>query len=205
MCFFYKPPMEIEAMEQRFKARISSKTPIDYTNPSFDIYNGFAHPQLPVITAQSPDKIQFYEWGLLPGWAKEKKFQANTLNARFENLHEKPSFKNILNNRCIIPAEAFVEWQWVDSKGKEKIKYLLQIDKNPIFAFAGLWSEWREPATGELIPTFTIITTEANELMARIHNTKKRMPIILRPESEQDWLKHGAINIWNDKLTATTI
>ena len=203
MCFFYKPPKEIEVIEQRFNARISHKTPIDFTNPLPDIYNGFAHPQLPVITAQSPEKIQFYEWGLLPSWAKDKKFQASTLNARFESLHEKPSFRNILNNRCIIPAEAFVEWQWVDPKGKEKIKYLLKIDKNPIFAFAGLWSEWSEPTTGKLFPTFTIITTEANELMARIHNTKKRMPIILLPESEQDWLKHGSINMWNDKLTAT--
>ena len=141
----------------------------------------------------------------MPKWAKDKKFQANTLNARLETLSEKPSFRNVLGNRCLVPAEGFVEWQWQDPKGKEKVKYLIEINESPIFTFAGLWSEWVNENTGEIIPTYTIITTEANELMAKIHNTKKRMPVILHPDFEKNWLEEGTINMWNDNLKAITI
>lgn len=205
MCFFYKPNKDPEKLETRFNAKISKNSPPDFFDSPMDIYNGFAHPRMPIITSNERDKIQFFEWGLLPRWAKDKKFQANTLNARLDTLGEKPSFKNVLMNRCLILAEGFVEWQWQDPKGKEKIKYLIEINENPIFAFAGLWSEWVDVISGEIIPTFTIITTEANELMAKIHNTKKRMPVIIHRDFEENWLEKGTINMWNDNLKAIAI
>jgi putative SOS response-associated peptidase YedK len=160
-------------------------------------FSAFAHPKMPVIASNKPDKLQFFEWGLMPSWAKDKSLQNNTLNARIETLHEKPSFKNVLNNRCLIPADGFYEWQWLDDKGKNKQKYLLTVDDEEIFAFAGLWSAWADRSTGELLETYTIITRPANELMARIHNSKQRMPWILPRQQETDWL-HGKELTFND-------
>lgn len=205
MCFFYSINKSAKALEERFVAEVVNKQQNMFFDSPKDVYNGFAHPAMPLITNSEPAKIQFFEWGLLPAWAKDKKFQDNTLNARLETLHEKPSFKNMLGNRCLIPADGFLEWQWQDPKGKQKIKYLLEISESPIFAFAGLWSQWVEPSSGNVIPTFTIITTEANPLMAEIHNTKKRMPVILTPESEKLWLEKGEISMWNDKLSAVAV
>ncbi len=205
MCFFYKPPKDQSKLVKRFGAKPGNGSAADYFNDPTATYNGFTHPALPVITAQKTKEIQFFEWGLLPDWAKEKKFQANTLNARIESLHKKPSFSQVLENRCLVPAENFWEWQWQDSKGRDKIKHLLEIEGKPIFAFAGLWSEWRHPETEEVISTYTIITTAANALMAKIHNIKKRMPVILHPDAEDFWLQKGEIEQWNDKLTATPL
>ena len=109
-------------------------------------------------------------------------------DAKIETLAQKPSFKDAINNRCLVLSSGFFEWQWRDSKGKEKRKYLIKPTEEEIFAFAGIWSEWTNPETGEKQKTYSIITTEANELMSEIHNTKKRMPVILPKENEYDWL-----------------
>lgn len=115
------------------------------------------------------------------------------LNAKIETLVEKPAFKNVLNQRCLILANGFYEWQWLDAKGKNKIKFEIGIGNDELFAFAGLYSQWIDPDTSEIVPTFTIVTTEANTLMAEIHNIKKRMPVILRPEDEQHWLHQAPV------------
>ncbi len=78
-------------------------------------------------------------------------------------------------------------------KGNNKIKYEIGIGNDELFAFAGLYSQWIDPDTSEIVPTFTIVTTEANTLMAEIHNIKKRMPVILRPEDEQHWLHQAPV------------
>ncbi len=205
MCFFYSINKSAKALEKRFVAEVANKQQNIFFDAPKDVYNGFTHPSMPVITNSEPSRIQFYEWGLIPSWAKDRKFQDNTLNARIESLREKPSFKNILGNRCLIPADGFFEWQWVDPKGTKKVKYLLEILESPVFAFAGLWSQWVDPATGVVVPTFTIITTEANELMALIHNSSKRMPVILNPNHERLWLEKGEISLWNDYLKATAV
>lgn len=205
MCFFYKLNKSAKALEERFVAEVVNNQQNVFFDQPKDVYNGFSHPYMPVISNKFPDKIQFFEWGLLPTWAKEKKIQDNTLNARIETIKEKPSFRGSLNQRVIIPADGFIEWHWNDPKGKEKTKYLLEIEDTPIFAFAGLYSAWKDIETGELIPTFTILTTEANELMAEIHNNKKRMPVILHPDYEKDYLETGNIQMLNDKLFATQI
>ena len=150
--------------------------------------NGFAHPNVPVILDKSPEIITTnYTWGLLPSWAKDLDIRKNTLNARLETLHEKPSFQNIISNRCLIIATAFYEWHWNDEKGKSKQKFQINTTQE-LFAFAGLYSHWTHPNTGELYNTFTILTTGANKTMEYVHNHKKRMPIILKPEDETHWL-----------------
>ncbi len=85
---------------------------------------------------------------------------------------------------------------------KSKQKYLLTLPGEEAFAFAGLWNTWTNKSTGEVLNTYTIITTAANELMSEIHNTKKRMPVILNPEMEKDWLKGGDLIMQNDQLQA---
>ena len=147
--------------------------------------NGFSHPNLPVITDRNSTIIQPMEWGLLPSWAADKSFQKNTLNCKIETAAEKPKFRNSLNQRCLILVSGFYEWKHV-TEGKKivKQKFLLTSPNQDFFTLAGLYNNWNGTNT------FTILTTEANELMAEIHNTKKRMPVVLKQQEEALWLKH---------------
>lgn len=182
MCFHTKLSADKQTIEERFNAKFEA---MDYKSQLR--INGFSFPKTPIITSVDPTSIQYYSWGLLPSWTRDLNFRTNTLNARLESLTEKPSFKSYLNNRCLILADGFFEWQWLDSKGKNKQQYEITLEDNKPFAFAGIYSAWMDK-TGEVLNTYSIITTEANQLMAEIHNTKKRMPLILTPTSEQLWL-----------------
>ena len=184
MCYYTTQTKSAQELKNRFKASFENEA--DYF-PSENII-GFSFPATPIITNTEPNKIQLFNWGLLPSWAKDKSFRKNTLNAKVETLNEKPSFKPYINNRCLIIADGFYEWQWLDEKGKQKQKYLLTLPNDELFCFAGLYNNWVDKQTGEIINTYTIITTEANELMATIHNTKKRMPMVLTEENENNWL-----------------
>ncbi len=197
MCFFSKLSQPLSQIEQRFKAKA-----IDTQKFEPSPYNGFSFPKTPVITNLSQDKIQFFQWGLIPSWSKDEGIKKFTLNARIETLDIKPSFKNIQNQRCLVIADGFYEWKWLDPKGKEKQKYELSLPDQTIFSFAGLWSQWVNPQTGELIQTYTIITTQANALMSEIHNSKQRMPIILTQAYEYDWLMGRNFETDNHRLMA---
>lgn len=184
MCFHSQHTANAQALKNRFKATFQEEIKF---SPSNEV-NGFTHPNLPIVTNEEPNALQLYQWGLLPQWAKDEKFQQNTLNAKLETIAEKPSFKAVEFQRCLIPATGFYEWKWLDGKGKSKEKYLIQVENSPIFCFAGLWSKWIDPLSGNLRGTYTILTTEANPLMAEIHNSKKRMPVILDVNAEEEWL-----------------
>lgn len=184
MCFHSQHTANAQALKNRFKARFQEEIKF---SPSNEV-NGFTHPYLPIVTNEEPNALQLYQWGLLPQWAKDEKFQQITLNAKLETIAEKPSFKAVEFQRCLIPATGFYEWKWLDGKGKSKEKYLIQVENSPIFCFAGLWSKWIDPLSGILRGTYTILTTEANPLMAEIHNSKKRMPVILDISAEEEWL-----------------
>src|SRR5690554_2121254 len=123
----------------------------------------------------------------------------STLNAKLETIGEVPSFKSINEQRCVLPVTGFYEWKWLDSKGKRKEKYLIQLDQESVFGLAGLFSSWTNPKSGEIVNSFSLLTTEANEIMAEIHNIKKRMPLIMDPEQAKKWLFDGKINL-NHKL-----
>ncbi|WP_181309020.1 SOS response-associated peptidase [Rufibacter sp. XAAS-G3-1] len=146
-------------------------------------YNAAPSQLLPVITNREPGKVQHFSWGLLPSWSKEKEHGLRPINARTETILEKPSFRTLIGSkRCLVPADSFYEWKRV---GKTKTPYRILLKDESMFAFAGLWDEWVDKVTGEVLHTFTVITTEPNELMAGIHN---RMPVILHPEEEEIWL-----------------
>tara|TARA_R110002050_G_scaffold204327_1_gene339624 strand:+ start:114385 stop:115020 length:636 start_codon:yes stop_codon:yes gene_type:complete len=183
MCFHSQQQKSPQEIAKRFHLEIAT-IPENING----IYNGFDFPKTPVITNAHSNKVQLFNWGLIPEWSLDEDIRRFTLNAKIETLAQKPSFKNAITNRCLILSSGFFEWQWRDSKGKNKRKYLITRPSEPLFSFAGIWSEWTNPKNGELIKTYSIITTEANELMSEIHNSKKRMPVIVPKESEYDWL-----------------
>lgn len=200
MCFHSKQTKTAVQLENRFNAKFENAALY-----SPNIYNGFQHPKTPVITNAAEHTIQMYNWGLIPFWAKDDSIRKNTLNARFETLKEKPSFRSSLNNRCLVLADGFYEWQWLDEKGKKKQKYLITRPHEEAFAFAGLWNDWVDKSTGKILETYTIITIKANELMAKIHNTKKRMPFILSHEIEEAWLQGEELKFQDIELVAKEI
>lgn len=127
------------------------------------------------------------KWGLVPHWAKDAGVGYKMINARAETVAQKPSFKKPLaERRCLVVADGFYEWTKGPARG-EKIPMHIALKSREPFAFAGLWDAWRSPE-GEMISTFTIITTTPNELIQQIHN---RMPVILRKEEEGRWLDPG--------------
>src|SRR5215203_1882501 len=124
------------------------------------------------------------KWGLIPSWAKDDSIGNKLINARAETLGEKPSFKNAFKSRrCIIPASGFYEWAKKGASAKQPFYFYLK--EKDVFGFAGLWEEWADKETGELIETCTIITTEANEVLEPVHD---RMPVILKAENYDLWL-----------------
>ncbi len=123
-------------------------------------------------------------WGLIPQWAKDiKQIGISTINAKAETIMEKSMWKTpFLKRRCLVPADAFYEGQKLDAKNKQPHAFGMS-DGAP-FAFVGLWERRREK-DGSLFESFSIITTEPNELTATVHN---RMPVILKPSEYERWL-----------------
>lgn len=185
MCFFTQQVALFNKVETRFSAKVDNREKFIKS----DFVNGFSYPNLPVIIDDTPDIISTdFTWGLIPSWAKDDEIRKNTLNARIETVEEKPSFKNCLNNRCLVIVTGYFEWHWNDSKGKEKEKYLINSQEDEIFCLAGLYSNWLNPSTGDLLHTYTILTTEADKTMQYVHNHKKRMPVMLKKIDEKKWL-----------------
>ncbi len=128
------------------------------------------------------------QWGIVPHRAKNPKLAHPIINVRAESLAEKPSFVPLLKmRRCLIPASGFFEWKY---EGAKKIPFYIQVNDQPLFAFAGLYDEWHDPA-GTLLSTYTIITTDLNALMATVHS---RMPAILAPDYEERCLTGGPLD-----------
>jgi putative SOS response-associated peptidase YedK len=181
MCFYFGLPENSVKISQRYKKAFVDKQTF---NPNLK-YNGFEHPITPIICNDNVENIITASWGLLPEWTKEKSFRKNTLNARIETVEVLPSFKNYVQNRCIIPASFFYDWR---HEGKLKIPYKIYNADAEIFSFAGIYSDWKDLSLNQTIRTYSILTTEANETMKFIHNVKQRMPIILKLEDEHNWL-----------------
>ena len=137
----------------------------------------------PVVILEADRRVlKMMKWGLVPFWAKEASIGYKMINARAEGIEDKSSFKNpFRKRRCLVLADGFYEWKKVDAK--TKVPYFIKLKSGEPFAFAGLWDRWDKRE--EPLETFTIITTDNNELMAPIHN---RMPVILHEKDEGAWL-----------------
>jgi len=184
MCYQTKITKQKEEIGERFNAEIAALN--DYEPMEF--CSAFEHPKTPVITNEYPNKVQLFNWGLIPNWSQDESIRNYTLNARIETLAKKKSFKDIIQNRCLILADGFYEWQWRNKNGSKKEKYLITLPNQELFAFAGIYTEWTN-FDNIKINSYSIITTQANELMSEIHNTKQRMPVVLKKQDEQYWLK----------------
>lgn len=152
--------------------------------------SGFTHPQLPVVCH---DRIDLFSWGLIPQWVKDeqqaKEISNKTLNAVGETVFEKPSFrKSILTKRCLLGVSGFFEWR---DFNKKKYPYYIRVNGEEIFSLGCIYETWLNKNTGELVNTFSIVTTPANPLMEKIHNLKKRMPLIVDRENEKKWVSPG--------------
>ena len=159
----------------------------------FHHVSGFQHPQLPIIT-NDEDRVHLATWGLIPFWTKDlvsgMKFYNKTLNARSETIFEKPSFRSSAKSkRCLIAIDGFYEHH--HSQGKTYPFYIHKKNSEPL-VLAGLWSNWRSKDGTTNMDSFTIVTTQGNPLLSRIHNNPKlkgpRMPVILLDELADTWL-----------------
>jgi putative SOS response-associated peptidase YedK len=200
MCYDIKASLEAQLKRAKRYAdedaiREIEEKLVPFTDLPVHHASGFQHPKLLIYTDRSPEIPVVSVWGLVPHWIKDqnqlKKLWNNTLNARGETIFEKPSFRwAARHNRCLIYVDGFYEHHHFN--GKTYPFYLYRKDLQPM-AFAGLWSEWTDPETGELKNTFSIVTTEGNELLAKVHNNPRikgpRMPLILPEELTDKWLE----------------
>lgn len=161
-------------LEERFDA--TAREPI---RPR---YNIAPREDLAVIRNDEPEAIDQLEWGLLPAWADDSTDVPRPINARSETVTEKPMFRDAFEERrCLVLSSGFYEWQAQTGAAKQPYRICLE-DDDP-FAFAGLWEHWENNGTKK--NTVTILTTDANEQMAPIHD---RMPVMLGPDEEDTWL-----------------
>jgi putative SOS response-associated peptidase YedK len=197
MCYTIEINLTREQIEKRFNAKFKNGSDFE---PRQKV-SAFTLPSLPVICSDSKDEVKLFTWGLIPFWVKNeedaKTIRTKTFNARAESIADKASYRNSFKSkRCLVLADGFYEWH---TSGKEKIPYFINLKDNSPFALAGLYDNWLNRETGEYISTFTVITTRANPMLEKIHNLKKRMPVILSHHTERQWLD---INLPPDNLKA---
>ena len=176
MCGRYLITSTIEAIRRVFDVLDSPNLPARY--------NVAPTQQVPAVrlAATGRELVQM-RWGLVPSWAKDLSIGAKMINARAETVAEKPAFRAAFKRRrCLLPADGFYEWQLGSDKAKQP--YVIGLEQDGPFAFAGLWESWKGPE-GDRIESCTIITTTANEKLSAIHH---RMPVILAPADYEAWL-----------------
>jgi len=156
-----------------------------YDQPEIFHVSGFTRPYLPVTLNSNIDEIVPARWKLIPFWVKDEDAAdkyANTLNARNDDIFEKASYKNVIGKyRGLLYVKGFFEPHATDGKKNDE-SYFIQDPTSEIFTLGVVWSPWKD------YNTFSVITTEANEQMAEIHNVGKRMPLIIPPDLRDNWL-----------------
>ncbi len=186
MCYCNCLTIEAISLENRYNAKLENPEtykPVYYAS-------AFSFLTWPVITNKEPGLLQGFNWGLIPFWAQTReqalKVRTGTINAKAETAFEKPSFRHCMKSkRCLIPSTGFFEWRSFKSK---KYPYFITLTGAGVFSMAGIWDSWADKQTGEILSTYSILTVAANPFMAKIHNVKKRMPVILPAEKEKRWL-----------------
>ena len=193
MCFNASNKTEKEDHKQLEHDYVVQWKEEDRASYGFYCVSGFDHPLMPVIT--SDGQITNKHWGLIPHWAKDwnqaKDLQNMTLNAQSETIDSKPSFRQAVkeNRFCIIPLTGYFEWH--HHSNHKKYPYYIYPSKDKFFYVAGLHEQWKNPVTNTMHQSFTMCTTPANERLAWIHNSKKRMPCLLTLEESKLWLDTG--------------
>ena len=179
MCGRFASTTPPEAVARRFK----TTGQVPNVAPSWNV----APSQPAMVVRRHPEtgerRLDLLTWGLVPHWTNDLAKARKPINARAETVVTSPMFREAFQRRrCIVPADAFYEWQAQESGPKQP--YAIARRDGEMLAFAGLWEGWRGPA-GEILRTFAIIVTAANEDMAPIHD---RMPVILEERNWPAWL-----------------
>ena len=185
MCGRYAFYIEKESLRERFNIEL-----IDDFNfsPREEIFPG--EDSAVIINKSNKKQLKLFNWGFTPSYAKYR-----IINARAESIDKKATFKDAFKNkRCIIPATSFFEWK---DQGKRKIKHQISIKDQDIFSMAGIYDDFIDK-NGNIITSFSIITTKANEKMKNLHH---RMPVILTKEKENYWLSNNNISKLKNLLT----
>lgn len=173
--------------------RFSLVTDIEHLHAYYNLVNAeqFGGPRFNIAPSQQVAAIisvdgewhlEYFQWGLIPHWAKEKRHKYSTINARAETVESKPAYRHAYrHHRCLIPADGFYEWQ--GPEGHKKPWRIEPDNRNELFSFAGLWDVWE--GEGEVLRSCTIIVGEANTQVNPIHD---RMPLILPKDAWEEWL-----------------
>lgn len=177
---------EIRELEERLEEITTGQPPMFHVS-------GFTHPKLLCFHRDDGPRFELLRWGLIPHWVKDHaqaaELSRRTLNARGETLFEKPAFREAAKHRCLVLVDGFFEFHHL---GKRSFPYHIRARDGGPIALGGVRSIWRDPDTGELTGTVSIVTTVANVEMARIHNNAKadgpRMPFILPKAVDAAWL-----------------
>ena len=199
MCGRFTITSDAEKLEERFEAKVEKS---EYKKR----YNAAPSQLLPVITKSDKKNVQFFKWGLIPFWAKEEKIGYQLINARAETVTEKPSFKYALKERrCLVLADGYYELM---KTPEGKIPFRITLKDEILFAFAGIWEEW-ESSNDRVIKSFSIVTVPASSTIRDIHG---RMPAILTPEEEQNWIGNietteavGLLNSYQGELLSNRV
>lgn len=179
MCGRYLITSPVEALRALF----------GFAGPAVNLaprWNAAPTQTLPIVRREGAEKrLAMLRWGLVPSWSKDIGRGAPLINARSESVAEKPAFRDAFRRRrCLVPADGFYEWPTTgDAKTRGKTPVLFTLASKQPFAFAGLWESWRGP--DGVVESFTILSTAANELMARYHH---RFPVVLGASDHDRWL-----------------
>jgi len=158
--------------------------------PSYNVAPQSVQPVVRLNRDSGGREVAMLRWGLVPFWAKDAKLGYSTINARSEEAAVKPAYRDALKKRrCLVPADAFYEWQRPNSNSPAMAKqpFAIALSSGQPYAMAGLWESW-QPRDAAPLETFTILTTDPNSLMEPIHN---RMPVILAAQDYARWLDPG--------------
>lgn len=151
-------------------------------------YNVAPTQPVPVLREREPGgrEVVLLHWGLVPSWAKERSIGNRMINARAETLPEKPAYRRAFRDRrCLVLADGWYEWQ-ATASGKQPW-FICGRERQPL-GLAGLWEAWRDPGTGEVLESCTIVTRDAPGRLGSIHH---RMPAVIPPDGTGAWLDPG--------------
>jgi putative SOS response-associated peptidase YedK len=186
MCY----SLAVLSPKEMIHARFDVTIPEGEQHSQYYYVSAFDYPRLPVITSSEPEVLSYFAWGLIPSWVKSvedaERIRKQTMNARAESIYEKPAYRRAAaSQHCLVIADGFFEWREV---GGKKYPYFLRLKSHEPFALAGLWDSWTNQQSKRTILTFSIVTCPASPLLAVIHNTAKRMPVILPKDVERRWI-----------------
>ena len=192
MCGRYVTVSKLKTIEKRFD--VQAQKPEKYIHNTNISHGNLA----PIITNKAPKSLQFFQFGFTPFWAKKQFYMINARgegdfnkddNTQYsgqQGIVNKPMFrKSIRSQRCLVVADAFIEGPKKEKLSEPYLVYLRN-QQRP-FAFAGIWDEWVNQSTGEIVYSFAIITTVSNEITSKIRH--HRSPVVLRKEDEARWLQ----------------